>query len=139
MLASLNLLSSRFHLHAIPHGELRRNLYAAAHLISHDQEQRYRSHFGKSSVGEALAPVNGFRGDLQRRGIQPKDHARENFLALREKQRENREKQEEAVTRCMRLSQLNLFLCNMGQDRPKVELFKLEKFKLVQSKIATVL
>jgi hypothetical protein len=83
-------------------------------------EQVYKSHhYGKSTVGEFLNPVNGVRGRMERQGVKPRDHARDNMIAIREKQRENRERQElEANT------------------KPLNE-WKMEKFKDVKSKIST--
>lgn len=84
------------------------------------QEQVYKSHhYGKSTVGEFLNPVNGIRGRMERHGIKPRDHARENVVALREKQRENRERQ--AI-----------------ETNPKpLNEWKMAQFKDVKSKIST--
>ncbi len=54
------------------------------------QHRRAAQVFGPTQVGESLNPINGYRGRLEQRGIKPKTHARDNLLALREKQKENR-------------------------------------------------
>mmetsp|Transcript_2149 Transcript_2149/g.3941 ORF Transcript_2149/g.3941 Transcript_2149/m.3941 type:complete len:311 (-) Transcript_2149:143-1075(-) len=51
-------------------------------------------HNTSSSVANALNPANGYRGELQRRGIKPTDHAKQNRLALKQKQDELRRKKE---------------------------------------------
>ena len=45
-----------------------------------------------SAVGDLMNPVRGIRDIQRRRGIEPRNHARENLRILREKQQENREK-----------------------------------------------
>ena len=76
-------------------------LLPAAAEISDDRPPAYRTPmaaqhrraaqvFGPTQVGESLNPINGYRGRLEQRGIKPKNHARDNLLALREKQKENR-------------------------------------------------
>lgn len=56
---------------------------------------------------------------MERRGLKPKNHAKDNIVALREKQRENREKQYE-------------------RENPKAaQEWKLQQFKGVKSKIAS--
>lgn len=45
---------------------------------------------GKDSIGAMIAPANGYRGHLARRGIKPRDHQKENRMALRQKQQQNR-------------------------------------------------
>lgn len=52
-----------------------------------------------TQVSEILNPTNGYRGALIKKGIQPKDHMRENMRIIKEKQRENREKAEHQETK----------------------------------------
>eukprot|EP00937_MAST-01D_sp_MAST-1D-sp2_P005898 g5898.t1 len=49
---------------------------------------------GRDSIGAFLHPTNGYRGSLAKRGVQPKNHARENMRALKSKQSENRARKE---------------------------------------------
>ena len=49
------------------------------------------------SQGSSLIhPVNGYRDSLRRKGVQPRNHAKENLAALRQRQRDNREMKENA-------------------------------------------
>ena len=70
--------------------------------------------YGRTAVGEFLNPINGYRGRLAQRGIKPKNHARENLLALRVKQKEN----QMAV-----------------QEEPVHSNWKMKEFRHVQSRI----
>lgn len=47
-----------------------------------------------SQVSSILNPANGYRGELARKGVQPKNHMRDNLRLIREKERENREKKD---------------------------------------------
>jgi len=79
--------------------------------------ERYRSHhYGKTSVSAFLNPVDGVRGAMRSRGIEPKNHARDNVLALREKAAQNRQRLEDEA-----------------QQQP--DAWKLSKFKAVKSRI----
>ena len=49
---------------------------------------------GKTNVEEILHPVNGYRGALERKGVIPKDHQKENMKLLKEKRQEYVDKQE---------------------------------------------
>lgn len=69
-------------------------------------------------MGDILAPAHGIREQQARRGIQPRDHARENRLALREQQMRNRERRHEEAE----VAQV---------QRP----FKMQQFRNVQSKL----
>eukprot|EP00742_Colponemidia_sp_Colp-10_P003672 GILJ01003908.1.p1 GENE.GILJ01003908.1~~GILJ01003908.1.p1 ORF type:complete len:283 (+),score=55.78 GILJ01003908.1:47-895(+) len=52
----------------------------------------------KSQVENIFNPVLGIRDEMKRKGIQPKDHQKENVLKMREQQRTNRvKKQEESL------------------------------------------
>jgi hypothetical protein len=80
--------------------------------------ERYRSHhYGKTSVAAFLNPVDGVRGAMRSKGIEPKNHARDNVLAFREKAAENRQR-----------------LAEEEQQQP--EAWKLNKFRDVKSRIA---
>jgi hypothetical protein len=57
-----------------------------------------------------------FRGQMQRKGIQPKDHMKENVRQLRQAQLKNREDKEEA-------------------ERPERELYKLAQFRDAQPRV----
>ena len=48
-----------------------------------------------SAVGDLMNPVRGIRDVQRRRGIEPRNHARENIRILREKQQENRERRQQ--------------------------------------------
>mmetsp|Transcript_20520 Transcript_20520/g.72528 ORF Transcript_20520/g.72528 Transcript_20520/m.72528 type:complete len:312 (-) Transcript_20520:164-1099(-) len=73
----------------------------------------------QSSIGDVIAPVHGVRDAMARKGIKPRDHARDNVRALREVQKMNRAARDEAV-----------MTARMTGDG-----FKLKKFQNVQSKI----
>ncbi len=69
------------------------------------------------AVGGILHPVNGYRGELERRGVVPTDHAKRNVAAMREKQREIQARRE------------------LEEQAAKAEVFKLKKFTSVESKV----
>jgi hypothetical protein len=72
---------------------------------------------GRDTIGGLIAPANGYRGNLERRGIQPRNHARENRQALKDAQQRNR------INKMNEVAQPN-------KD------FKLRRFDGVQSKVA---
>jgi len=76
---------------------------------------------GSRAVSEILNPVHGFRGQLVRRGIRPKDHHRENLKQIKEVQRENKQLQQQQFEESQR------------------EAFKLERFKQVPSRAFNML
>ena len=47
--------------------------------------------YGRSQVADFICPDNGYRGTQLRRGIVPKDHMKENYRQLRQKQLQNRD------------------------------------------------
>ena len=51
-------------------------------------------HHDSSAIAQILNPTNGYRGQLQKQGIKPKDHMAENKAALKQKAAENQAKQE---------------------------------------------
>ena len=40
----------------------------------------------KSQIADLLYPVNGYRGQLAKKGIVPKDHQKDNLKIIKEKQ-----------------------------------------------------
>ncbi len=52
-----------------------------------------------SQVGDLLNPVRGIRDEQSRRGRKPRNHAKENLRALREKQQQNRQTRADAAAR----------------------------------------
>lgn len=68
-------------------------------------------------VGAYLHPVNGYRGELERKGVKPTDHARKNVEALREQQREM------------------LLARELEAAASEKEAFKLKKFSSVESRV----
>lgn len=78
--------------------------------------QRNNSYYGRSVVGDVLNPTNGYRGSLERRGIQPKNHMKENRIALKYSQVKNREAKD-------------------MEKAQKPRLYKLEQFQNVESRL----
>eukprot|EP00762_Andalucia_godoyi_P001702 ANDGO_07164.mRNA.1 hypothetical protein len=78
-----------------------------------------RSAHDSSQVASFLNPANGLRGEMERKGIKPKDHAAENVKKLRDAQEANRTKRTEAL-----------------EARDPVAEFKLSKFKNVESVVS---
>lgn len=68
------------------------------------------------SISAFISPENGFRGEQQKKGIQPKNHMKDNLKELRLTQSKIREQKEEAA-------------------RPAKELYKLSQFKEVHSRV----
>jgi len=59
-------------------------------------ESKMAQHKNSSfNVAELLSPTNGVRGALQKKGVEPKDHHKENLRAIRDAQKQNREKKVE--------------------------------------------
>ena len=60
-----------------------------------------RSYSSSQSSGSAVAgllnPVKGYRDSLKRRGIAPRNHAKENMASLRRQQEANRESKDRAA------------------------------------------
>ncbi len=67
-------------------------------------------------MANVLCPLNGYRGELENRGIKPKDHRRDNLKCIKDKQILFKKKQEESLV-----------------EAP--EPFKLKKFQKVESKL----
>jgi hypothetical protein len=55
-------------------------------------------HYGKDSIGAFLAPENGYRGGLKNRGIEPKDHMKENRRDIKATEMKMRAKKDEENT-----------------------------------------
>lgn len=73
-------------------------------------------HHSRDTIGQFLAPENGYRGHLERKGIQPKDHMRENVKE-------------------MRLAQMRIKAKKDEDTRPVKPLYKLAQFKDVESRL----
>jgi hypothetical protein len=69
-----------------------------------------------STVGDLISPVNGYRGAMKRRGITPKDHMKDNFLAMKALEKSKRIEKENAL-------------------QPEKELYKLSQFRDIPSKV----
>lgn len=75
-----------------------------------------RSNTKGSQIADMLMPANGYRGAQSRRGIQPKDHMKENRMSLKYSQAKMREEREIAAR------------------RPK-DLYKLEQFRDIGARV----
>merc|ERR1719502_617978 len=64
-----------------------------------------------------MNPVRGIRDVQRRRGIEPRNHARENIRILREKQQENREKRQQKM-----------------EEKPRK--FKMKRFQDIKPRVA---
>ena len=71
---------------------------------------------GRAAIADFLCPDNGFRGKQIRKGIQPKDHMKENRLTLKSSQIRAREQREEDA-------------------RVPKELYKLQQFRDVSARV----
>lgn len=76
----------------------------------------HHNHYQGSDVASILRPVHGVREEMKARGVQPKDHRRENRQQLKEIQRVNRLNAER-------------------KENESQELFKMARFKNVTSKV----
>lgn len=73
--------------------------------------------YGRTQVADFICPDNGYRGTQLRKGIVPKDHMKENYRQLRQKQLQNRDDQ-------------------ISKMRSKPESFsKLIEFKNIESRV----
>lgn len=70
----------------------------------------------KDSMGEFLNPDHSYRGNLARKGIQPKDHIKDNVKE-------------------MRLAQMRLKMKKDEEDQPEKPLYKLSQFQNVDSRL----
>ncbi len=80
-----------------------------------------RGRHERTAVADCLNPINGYRGLLELQGKKPKDHRKENFKLIKQKEEEKRREVEEE------------------QLKTKGEPFKMSKFKNVQSKVKETL
>jgi len=55
---------------------------------------RSSNHHDSSAIAQILNPTNGYRGQLEKQGIKPKDHISENRAALKKKEADIKERQE---------------------------------------------
>lgn len=70
----------------------------------------------RDNISQLLAPDNGYRGSLQKKGIQPKNHMKENLRELRIEQERNRTQREQEQV----------------EEKP---LYKLPQFQDVESRL----
>lgn len=80
------------------------------------QRRAVPSHHSKDSIGQFLCPENGYRGALVKKGIQPKNHMRDNVKELKLAEMRNRQKRDD-------------------EARPSKPLYKLPQFKDVESRL----
>lgn len=73
-------------------------------------------HHHRDTIGNFLAPENGYRGALERKGIQPKDHMKENRRELKLTQMKLKAKREEEAI-------------------PEKPLYKLAQFREVETRL----
>ncbi len=73
-------------------------------------------HHHRDTIGNFLAPENGYRGALERRGIQPKDHMKENRKELR-------------------LAEIRMKTKREEDSVPEKPLYKLAQFKDVEARL----
>ena len=100
-------------------GTVSKSVIHQYHLYAQMDASRIARKYNKkgSAVGDLMNPVRGIRDIQRRRGIEPRNHARENLRILREKQQENREKR-------------------MHREEPKAKVFKMKRFKDVKPRVA---
>lgn len=70
----------------------------------------------RDTIGNFISPTDGYRGNLQKHGIQPKNHMNDNLRDIRMTQQKLREKREE-------------------EEREPKPLYKLTQFKNIPSKL----
>eukprot|EP00602_Paraphysomonas_sp_CaronLab_P003942 CAMPEP_0185018450 /NCGR_PEP_ID=MMETSP1103-20130426/1168_1 /TAXON_ID=36769 /ORGANISM="Paraphysomonas bandaiensis, Strain Caron Lab Isolate" /LENGTH=292 /DNA_ID=CAMNT_0027548263 /DNA_START=87 /DNA_END=965 /DNA_ORIENTATION=+ len=78
--------------------------------------QRRGDHYKRSSIANYIAPDNGLRGKMERQGMQPKNHMKDNLQQMRAVQSKHREEREEA-------------------NRGGKELYKLSQFRDVGARV----
>jgi len=78
--------------------------------------QRRGDVYGKAAVADFISPANGIRGQMQKKGIQPKNHMVDNVKQIRATEFKNREAKE------------------LASEEPR-ELYKLRQFKNVESRL----
>jgi hypothetical protein len=69
-----------------------------------------------SSVSSLINPVNGYRDTLRRKGVEPRNHAKENIANMRRKQAVNREAKE-------------------SEERRGEQKFVMKRFRNVESRV----
>lgn len=70
----------------------------------------------RDTIGQFLNPENGYRGALERKGIQPKNHMKDNMKDIRLAEMRNRQKKDE-------------------ESRPSKPLYKLPQFQNVETRL----
>ena len=80
-------------------------------------QQRRNTPQDGSSMASILYPSHGFRDDQKRRGVAPKDHMRDNRVALREAHYRNEAKKME------------------DEAKASMEPYKMSRFRNVESKL----
>ena len=50
---------------------------------------------GRAQIADFISPDNGIRGTMVRKGMQPRNHMKENFRNIKESQARNRELREQ--------------------------------------------
>lgn len=73
-------------------------------------------HPSRETIGQFLNPENGYRGALERKGIQPKNHMKDNMKEIRLAEMRNRQKKDE-------------------ESRPSRPLYKLPQFQNVETRL----
>jgi len=73
----------------------------------------------KDTMGTFISPENGYRGSLEKKGVQPKDHMRDNVKE-------------------MRLAQMRMKIKKEEDDMPDKPLYKLSQFQNVESRLYDV-
>lgn len=73
-------------------------------------------HISRDTIGQFLNPENGYRGALEKKGIQPKNHMRDNMKEIRLAEMKNRQKRDD-------------------ESRPARPLYKLPQFQNVEARL----
>jgi hypothetical protein len=74
------------------------------------------SHHARDTIGQYLNPENGYRGALEKRGIQPKNHMKDNMKDIRLTEMRNRQKKDD-------------------ESRPAKPLYKLPQFQNIETRV----
>lgn len=78
--------------------------------------RKYSNHHSRDTIGQFLNPENGYRGALERKGVQPKNHMKDNLKEIRLAEMRNRQKKDE-------------------EARPSKPLYKLPQFQNVEARL----
>jgi len=85
----------------------------AAYVVSRKGSNQVH---GRAAIADMLCPDNGLRGTMKRRGLQVKNHMKENVMGMRALERRVKDRAAEA-------------------DIPEKKLYKLEQFRNVNSRV----